>query len=102
MYGLKSILALVAFLVGTFALVWGMVLTQVPWAPRNTAEAVAVLGTFFGFSLAALASSWTLMRKARREVIVDNPDRWRWTEYIVFAEASVCGHVFDMGGSDAP
>jgi hypothetical protein len=90
MYSLKSIFAFIAYAVGTVTLLWGVLLSALPWYPGDKYEAVAVVGPIFGVSMGALALSWCLMRRARVEILIDNPKRWRWTEFILFGEGVVC------------
>ncbi len=90
MHSLKSIFAFIAFIVGTALLIWGVVLTQVPWEPTSLGEAVAVLATIFGTSLGLLSLSWFLVRRARVDILADQPSRWRATDAALCAEAAVC------------
>jgi len=91
MHSLKSIFAFISFLVGTLLLVWAIVLTQVPWEPQSDRQAVAVLGTIFGVSLASLSLSWMLVRRARIDIVDDQPYRWRGTDVALCSEITVCG-----------
>lgn len=90
MYTLKSILAFITFAVGTIGLVWRVVLTQLPWVPANQYQAAAVLGTIFGMSMACFGSASILMRSGRAEVVIDDSQRWRWTEHVLLSEGFVC------------
>ena len=75
---LKSIFAFLAYLFGTVAMLCAMLVTQLPWEPRSNFEAVMIPGAMFGIGGAALALSWFLMRRGRKEIVVDDP-LWRWT-----------------------
>jgi hypothetical protein len=87
---LHGILAFIAFLVGSAALLWQYVLTQLPWYPRNAAEFVEITGTIWVLSALSLLASWLLMRRARRQTGVEQPERWRWTDCVIAFEGSIC------------
>lgn len=91
MYSLKSVFAVLSYLLGTATLFWGIVLTQLPWYPRSKYEATGILGSMFGVSAGLLASSWILMRRARVDILLSEPKRIRWTDAVVLCEATLCG-----------
>lgn len=87
-YSIKSVFALIAYLLGTGALLWGTLLTQLPWYPQSVLQAASILGSVFALGLGALGAAWLLMRSGRAEVLSDDPLRWRWTEYALVIQAS--------------
>jgi len=93
-YSVKSIFAFIAYLFGTAALLWGTLLTQLPWYPQSVLQAAAIVGSIFAFGFGALGVSWLLMRRGRAEVLPDDPLRWRWTEHFLFVQASAFGLIF--------
>ena len=94
MFSLYRIFALLAYLFGTVAVLYGMLITQLPWYPRNKLEAVGIPGAIFGLGAGARLLSWLLMRRGRREVVIDDPLRWRWTERVLIFQGAVCGLLF--------
>lgn len=88
MYSLKSVLAFLAYLFGTLASLYAIVVTQLPWDPRTNLEAITIPGAMFVVGGVALGVSWLLMRWGRKEV-VDGPARWRWTEWVLLLQAGV-------------
>jgi len=93
-YSLKSVLAFCAYLFGTVASLYAIVVTQLPWEPRSNFEAITIPGAVFAIGGAALAVSWLLMRRGRKRVDVDDPLRWRWTEWVLLLQGGVEGFVF--------
>jgi hypothetical protein len=93
-YSLKSVLAFFAYLFGTVASLYAIVVTQLPWDPRSTFEAIMIPGAIFFVGGVALAVSWVLMRRGRKEIVVDDPLRWRWTEWVLVLQSGVEGFLF--------
>jgi hypothetical protein len=93
-YSLKRIFAFFAYLFGTVASLYAIVVTQLPWYPRSNFEAIMIPGAMFAVGGAALGLSWFLMRRGRREIVVDDPLRWRWTEWVLLLQGGVGGFLF--------
>lgn len=91
MHSLKSLFAAIGFLVASVSMLWGVALTVLPWEPRNKYEAAAVVGGIFAFSLSSLAATWVLVRRARVDIALDAPERWRFSDYAICSESVLCG-----------